>query len=328
MNRWPLYLSLFFSMVVFTVNPVMAKDSIKVISPPNLASVSGKLINFIYRVEENSFDTIKLTNDSYSTWRQPEPVVKFNVHHNRIFLTGGKNIIRIQGLKGEEVAEEKIFTVFLRSKLEQKYYMTPAGFQEYNFHTPENEKSCSFCHIEDLQAGAKSKQNQTLPACYTCHKRIVDYKFVHGPASVWACDTCHKEDQGTNKNAVPDPEVIACRMCHTEELALWKSKQFGHGPTLAGNCAQCHNPHASDEKFFLHSNPTDLCRFCHEDKLRENHIITGFSQRGHPIKQKGGKNGKKSIYCASCHNPHGANNKNLLIGYKNSRMEMCRRCHR
>ena len=328
MKRWLLYLFLFFSTVALAINPVMADDRIEVVSPPDMASVSGKLINIIYKVnDDDSLDTIRVTSDYDSAHILPGPNATFNIRHSSLFLSEGENRIRIEGLKGKKVVAEKVLTVFLRSILVEEYSRIPPGFKEYTFHTSNNEKDCSFCHAEELSEDAKSQQDETLPSCYTCHKRIVDYKFVHGPASVWACATCHKENSEKIKNSVPNPEVMACQMCHTEELAAWQSEKFGHGPTLAGKCAFCHNPHASDEEFFLNRTPSDLCGYCHQDKLTNPHVITGFSEKGHPMKLDSGKNGKRGISCASCHNPHAANNVSLLKGFKKSKMEICRNCH-
>jgi predicted CXXCH cytochrome family protein len=328
MNRWTLCLYLFILTVAIAINPVMAHhDNIEVISPPDMASVSGKLINIVYRIKEDSFDTIRITSDYSSARVLPEPVAKFGIRHSSIFLSEGENRIRIQGLHGKKVVAEKILTVFLISHLVEEYVTAPPGFKKYIFHTRNNEKACNFCHAEELCEDAKSQQDAALPSCYTCHKRIVDYEFVHGPASVWACDTCHKENSKKIKNAVPDREAMLCQMCHTEELAAWQSEKFGHGPTLAGKCAFCHNPHGSDEMFFLTRSPSVLCGYCHQDKLTDPHVITGFYQTGHPMNLESGKNGKRGITCVSCHNPHAENNVNLLIGFKQSKRNLCLSCH-
>lgn len=328
MNSWLLHLALVAFFVAIVNNPVLADDSIVLLSPSDKALVEGKLINIIYKAKSDSIDTFRVVCDNNSAYPMPGFEGKFSIYHSSLFLKEGKNIIKIQGLLKKKVVAEKVITVFLGSKLVRQNTIPPPGFKKYTFHTPSNEKACTLCHAEELQAGALSQQNRTFPSCYTCHKRIVDYKFVHGPVAVWACAPCHKQNSEQVKNGVPDPEVIVCQMCHTEDLASWQSEKFGHGPTMAGKCVFCHDPHASNEPFFLKDETTDLCGYCHENKITNMHVVTGFSNRGHPMKQEGGKNGKRYISCASCHNPHAANNVNLLIGSDEPNMKFCRRCHK
>ena len=329
MNRFLSRLSLFLWATVLALPPAWAEDRIQVLSPPDMASVKSKRINLICRIRKNSFDTVKVMIDNDDAFRpQLEPVVRYNIRHQSLLLAEGKNRIRIQGLRAGETAEEKVFTVFLGSVLSEQFNTPPPSFAEYTFHTSKKEKICSPCHEEELRRGAQSQQVENQPACYTCHKRIVDAKFVHGPASVWACATCHKDHTGTTKNNVPDPEALVCRMCHPDEMAAWQSEEFGHGPTMVGKCALCHNPHAADENFFLVKEVNDLCGSCHEDKLTKPHVLVGYSGRGHPVKRDSTPDGKPAISCISCHNPHAANNVNLLVQFKGSRLGFCSNCHK
>ena len=331
MNRLPLYLFLLFTTVAITTNPVMADDSIEILSPPDMASVGDKLINIVCRINKDSLDSIRVTSDYTKAMPLPEPVAKVNIRHTSLLLREGENRIRIKGLQaGNDVEDkEKVLTVFLRSKLIGDYNRTPPGFTDYIFHTPDNEKNCSICHAEELSKGARSQIDNSRPSCYTCHKRKVESKYVHGPTAVWACDTCHTENSAQRKNGVPKPEVMVCRECHSAELDAWQSEKFGHGPTMAGECAICHNPHASDENFFLRMATSDLCGNCHRDKLLYPHVISGNSGTGHPVNKKTNKYVKGGrITCASCHNPHAEDNQYLLVGYTGDRMKFCRNCHR
>jgi len=322
MNRWPLCLSLFFWAIGLALPPVSwSEERIQVLSPPDMAFVNGKLINLVCRIKKNSFDAIRVTIDNDTIQSLPDPVVRYNIRHSSLFLSEGENKVRIEGLLGQNTIEEKVITVYLRSALSQKYNRPPTAFAEYRFHISKNERTCMPCHEEKLRDGT------ALRSCSPCHKRIVDYKFVHGPAAVWACVACHNENSEKSKNGVPGPEVMVCRMCHTEELAAWHSEKFGHGPTVAGKCALCHNPHASDQPFLLVEEISNLCGFCHEEKMTNNHVMTGFSGRGHPMKQGSTQDGRSGISCASCHNPHAANNSNLLAKFNGSRMGFCRNCH-
>lgn len=320
-------LSFFIISQTIATNQALAEDTIKLVSPLDMVWVDGKLINLICRIKSESFDSIMVTSNDSSDQVFYGTVAKFGIHHNSLVLSEGKNRISIQILQDNKVLVEKNLTVFLRSELTEKYANPPSGFKKYTFHIGQNEKNCKFCHAEELYEGTKSMQNETLPSCYTCHKKIIDNKYVHGPASVWACATCHIKNFEEIRNKVPDPEVIVCRICHAEELDAWQSEKFGHGPTMAGKCAFCHDPHASGENFFLNMNSSDLCGYCHRDKLINPHIVADFFKQGHPVKLIGSKNGKPDISCASCHNPHATNNVNLLKGFKESKTDLCRKCH-
>jgi len=253
----------------------------------------------------------------------------FIVRHHRLILSEGKNLIRIEGLRAGHKEGEQLLTVFVASPFSEQQDTNTPGFREYTFHTPKTEKTCSPspCHMQELRQGAKSRQKEALPSCYTCHKRIVSYNYVHGPASVWACATCHSQNSAKRRNAVPHPIADVCRMCHTLELAAWQSEKFGHPPTMKGMCTLCHNPHSSNEPFFLVKGASDLCGSCHPDKMTEPHVIIRPSGKGHPVKQQSGKGGKLGISCASCHNPHAANNKKLLQKFNGSQISFCRNCH-
>lgn len=327
MIRWPLSFFLLVVTVAITIKPVTADDNIEILSPPDKAVVRGKVINIVCRIDKDSIDTISVTSDYDCAKPLPEPVARFNIIHTSLFLTEGENRIEIKGFQGGNPVEEDVLTVYLKSNLISDYGKAPSGFKEYRFHVPDNERNCSICHAEELSQDAKSQQDKDLPSCYTCHKRKIDFKYVHGPTAVWACDTCHIENAGRRKNGVPDPEVMVCSKCHSGELAAWQSEKFGHGPTLAGKCAICHNPHASDESFFLNMETSDLCGNCHMDKLLYPHVVSGISSLGHPMKLKADGKRKRNISCASCHSPHAEDNQYLLIKFTGQRMEFCRNCH-
>lgn len=331
MNRFLCRHSLLLWLIVLALPPLSkAEQCIQVLSPPDMAAVDGKLITVVYRIGENfvdTVDTVRVTIDNDNSQPQPETIVKYDIRHSSFFLAAGKNRIRIKALKEGKTVAEKDLTVFLRCAISARCSVVPPSFAEYTFHLRTNESLCSPCHEQELRDGFQGQQVGARPPCYSCHRRIVDFRFAHGPASVWACATCHQGNSEKTKYATPDPEVIVCRMCHTDELAAWQSEKFGHGPTFAGKCAFCHNPHASDENFFLATETSELCGFCHEDKLTRPHLVTGFSGKGHPMRQESSQDGRRAISCASCHNPHAANNEFLLKRFKNSNTNFCRNCH-
>ena len=328
MNRWLVIILLFFAIFAVVINPVMAEGNLEILSPPDMAAVGGRTINIVCKINLDSLDTIRVTsNYEYAEPQPVKPVAVRNTLRQSLLLREGENKIKIQGLKAGEVVEEKIISVFRRFSFSMKYVTVPPGFKEYFFHTPKNEEPCRLCHENELKKGAKSLQDEHLPACYTCHKRIMDVKYAHGPAAVWACEPCHTGSSEQKTNGVPVPVVNVCRICHTEALDKWQSDPYGHAPTITGKCAICHDPHGSDENFFLKRESTDLCGTCHEDKVKYPHVITKKSGMGHPVKMDSERYVKKHISCASCHNPHAENNPNLLINYNGSKLEFCNNCH-
>ena len=329
MNRWLSTLLLFFVIFAVVINPVMAEDNLEILSPPDMASVGGRIINIVCRINQDSLDTIRITsNYEYAEPQPEEPVAALNTLRQSILLREGENWIKIEGLKDGKVVEEKVLSVFRRYSFSIDYVTTPPGFKEYFFHTPQNETPCRSCHENELRKGAKSQQEERLPACYTCHKRIMDINKAHGPAAVWACDQCHMENSEQRTYEVPVPEVTVCEICHTEDLGKWQSGTYGHAPTLTGKCIICHDPHGSDETFFLKRESTDLCGICHPDKVKYPHVITTQSGMGHPVKLDTERYVKKHLSCASCHNPHAGNNRSLLVNYNGSKLEFCNNCHR
>ena len=308
-----------------------AGEPIQVLSPPDLTFVKGKHINLVYRVEKDFFDGMRVTVDNDRVRSVNEHVVAYDIYHDSISLSGGINRIKIEGLRSGKAIAEKVVTVFRRSAISMHNYSPPSGFSQYTFHLPQNEETCgsSPCHGGEIgsSSGDQSKQGVENSPCYRCHKRILNYNYIHGPASVWECLTCHKENSEKAKYAVPEPMAVACQMCHTTEFEKWHSEKFGHGPTMAGKCVLCHNPHASNEEFFLIREASDLCWSCHESKLKGKHVIAGFLGKGHPLKKNSKLNGGMKLSCVSCHNPHAANNINLLVGFNGSRAAFCRNCH-
>jgi predicted CXXCH cytochrome family protein len=75
-----------------------------------------------------------------------------------------------------------------------------------------------------------------------CHAKLLDFKFVHGPAAVQDCAFCH-EKVGDHKFRLVAKGPALCDICHEEDL-----KKVGK---KAGDCLKCHNPHGTDIEFHL-----------------------------------------------------------------------------
>jgi predicted CXXCH cytochrome family protein len=116
-----------------------------------------------------------------------------------------------------------------------------------------------------------------------------------------------------------------CLKCHGEIAA----RTFKHGPADAGYCNLCHDPHASSQAAWLRKSVWDLCTTCHTEKASGVHVVAGFvTGQTHPTRLKPDpmRPGKR-LTCASCHDPHGAEDKYLFVYETGSRSELCKKCH-
>jgi predicted CXXCH cytochrome family protein len=188
--------------------------------------------------------------------------------------------------------------------------------------------------------------------CYQCHKSIPTGRYIHGPAAVWNCIGCHNPEmspvkyqfasiepwQATKTVETAGPPLYlktpakpgltvkgTCLKCHAEIAA----RTFKHGPADAGYCNLCHDPHASSQAAWLRKPAWDLCTTCHTDKASGVHVVAGFvAGKTHPTRFKPDpmRPGKR-LTCASCHDPHGAESRDLFVYGARSSSDLCKKCH-
>lgn len=260
-------------------------------------------------------------------------------------LSVGNNMIQIEAHKGGKIVNDIFINVFRRSDLESIYFKPPAGFSKTNFHGTEH-KECEACHsLEPVASDKKSVDLAAFPAekmkgtydaaaaastCYSCHKALVSYPFVHGPAAVWSCLSCHVPQEGKGYT-VSKPDTRACFTCHFAKKEQWYARKYFHGPFNTGKCSICHNPHASENPFELVKDTWDLCISCHIDKGSGEHVVKNFSQskgmyhptRGKPDPSRPGY----ELSCSSCHNPHASEMPRLERFSYTSLFDFCKACH-
>ena len=260
-----------------------------------------------------------------------------------VILDTGMNVIEIAGTKNDQLIDKKSIRVFRRSDLQRIYQTPPEGFQKDYFHGKDR-SLCRPCHI--LQPGENDKKPVTVSAfpaeavkglsaseaakstCYSCHKSLTARPFIHGPSAVWSCLSCH-EPQSEPKYSVKKPDTKLCFGCHLVQKEKWYSKKYLHGPFNTGKCAICHSPHASDYPYNLVRDTWDLCVGCHTDKGSGLHIVQKFfSATYHPTRGKPDPSRKgQELTCASCHDPHAANNNKLWRFNVSSDFQLCMQCH-
>lgn len=297
------------------------------------------LLSVSIGVPQGSTDSIEVRVNGK---REAAIVPDLDVECFSLPLVIGMNTINIIVKKQGALIEELTFEVFRRSELVSVYTNPPKGFQKNYFHMKEHAK-CAGCHtlvptdldrkpiniatFRDKLADYKTVAT-SASTCYSCHKKITSYPFVHGPSSVWSCLNCHDETSGL-KYSVKKPVSEACFSCHSEERDERNKKKYFHGPYNVGKCTICHNPHASENPYYLVKPTWLLCLSCHEDKGSGEHVVKGYLDRkSHPTHGKPDplREGRE-LTCASCHNPHASDSPKLWRLKVETGFALCMECH-
>jgi predicted CXXCH cytochrome family protein len=318
--------SLLVLIVLCLINPVFGAQvqvsALSVVLPPDRSVIESPFVT-IAVTTDGTIDSVRLRVNSIDY--SPLEKIKRNVC-KVIKLVEGINTVTVSGFKENKHIQERKITLFYRSALSQS--TAPGSFSRYSFHTSDREKQCIQCHDLGHKATKESRDINQSP-CIQCHKKLLDFKFAHGPASVWECTICHSATIKGHKYNVPATDQPVCYSCHSDTATAWNSKKFQHGPASIGNCTICHSPHASDYDFFLRKPTTDLCISCHEEKATGVHVVSGISGGGHPVRGRPDPlHPGKELSCASCHNPHASDFVDLLFRDRNNEAQFCRACHR
>lgn len=331
-----------FIMFLFIASALSAEESRQVITvnyPPDRTIMEFGIFNMSLSVPKGSADAIRiLVNDKEKLRIVPDSEFEcFSV-----LLTTGANRINIKAEKGNTETDNIILNVFRRSDLESAYKNPPSGFQKDYFHM-KNREQCSACHIlkpadtdkkpvNESAFPAEKLKNRDMSAsdstCYSCHKSLTSYPFIHGPSAVWSCLSCH--DPGAVPTyAVRKPDTKVCFGCHIEQKEKWERRKYFHGPFTLGNCTICHSPHASENPSNLHKPTWDLCNNCHIDKGSGKHIVAAVGgSYFHPTRGKQDPLRKdKELSCVSCHDPHASDSPKLWRLNLGRGFELCRKCH-
>ncbi|RJQ48253.1 MAG: hypothetical protein C4538_04120 [Nitrospiraceae bacterium] len=332
---------LIISLLPFFCSNAYAADQgmITVHYPPDRTVREFGVLSVSLSVPEGSADLLKvIVNDVLRVEIKPERTFAcFTVP-----IKLGVNTINISALKGVKQVDSAAFSVFRKSDLEGKFISPLPIYRKDNFHIKDNGK-CAQCHkLEPVESdlkpfngasikGADKDREKALSAtstCYSCHKKITSYKYVHGPAAVWSCLSCH-DKIAEPKYAVKKPDTEVCFACHTDKKKEWSAMKYTHGPVTIGKCAICHSPHASDYAFNLVKPTWDLCTTCHFEKGTGTHVLgDSIFAEGHPTRNRPDPMRKgQELTCASCHSPHTSNFPHLWAFDVNSLYEFCQKCH-
>lgn len=241
----------------------------------------------------------------------------------------GKNSLRIDLLAGDRLLETATAELFYSPK--DAPLPIPAEYSASILHLADQESLCVPCHnMRPTTAQANAGPDRSNP-CYTCHRRMLNQKQVHGPVGSFSCAYCHSM-QGEPRYTAPKRDSLLCGECHVEMAGKLKKWKYLHGPVAAGYCEVCHDPHGSQNPAQLRQPINQLCLSCHEEIGRTPHVNTMSmgGSGGHPLSDRPDLNPRrkgKMLSCASCHNPHGADVRYYFNNNAEDRLQLCQFCH-
>jgi predicted CXXCH cytochrome family protein len=239
----------------------------------------------------------------------------------------GRNEITVEAYTGKDRVETAQSLVFYLPKGDPS--SAPPEFSANVFHVAEMESRCSSCHVMNPSPAQLQSTIEKENPCIGCHRRMLNVKFVHGPAGTFSCVYCHKE-RATPKYAVTKREAALCGECHEDKAADFRKRKYVHGPIAGGLCETCHDPHGSPYYGQLKAPINELCLSCHEAIKKSFHVVRTTTGAGHPVSGRKDPSAPKSgreMSCVSCHNPHASDVRYFFVNNAEDRMQLCQMCH-
>jgi len=311
--------------------------------PADMAVMEFNLLSISLSLLQGSTDLIEVEVNSHI---KASIIPRRKVECLSVPLELGLNNLNIRAKKEDNVVDVVALDVFRRSDLVGNYEKPPAGFKKDYFHSKDRSQ-CASCHhvLEPTEADNKTINIETYAAevsekkavvptestCYSCHRGITSYSFVHGPVFVWSCLTCH-DSQEEPKYSLKYPVPELCYNCHAEQKQQRSGKKSYHAPYITDKCGICHNPHASENPGRLDKPIWLLCVSCHPDQGDGRHVIApyfwGTKHRKHPTHGVPDPSRKgHELTCASCHDPHASDSPMFITKYGPRSFDLCIKCH-
>jgi DmsE family decaheme c-type cytochrome len=168
-------------------------------------------------------------------------------------------------------------------------------------------------HIEDPDNRFAFTEEQYTVVCQQCHQggdRMYWHNSLHQASGV-GCVSCHTVMEQRSSTALlsKSSEWAVCSSCHTDVTA--KLMRTSRHPVREGklDCSSCHNVHGTPwPGMLVKASTTETCNSCHQEKRGP------FLWEHPPVRED----------CMTCHEPHGSNNRSLLITQNAS---LCVSCH-
>lgn len=239
----------------------------------------------------------------------------------------GKNRVVVEGYAGgKKVSTASADVYFLNG---DPSAVPPAEYRPFIMHLPEKEALCAPCHNMNPDTAELRAESEQHNPCASCHRRMLNEKYVHGPAGVYRCVYCHQTDSRPAKYQVKSHDARLCNECHMEKVEEFKTNPYIHGPVGAGLCSVCHDAHASENPGQLLASTNVVCLGCHEKIAKDAHVVRGVLGKGHPVEGlPDPSNPGRELSCASCHDPHAGANNYLFQRGITGRFGLCQICHK
>lgn len=328
-------LSLILALYLLLLSGTRAHAAIDLFYPPP-NSWTSRADHLVFKMNNLDYSGVKVTINGVESDILPVDTPEYRrAFQDFVILQPlwdqGKNSIVIEAYAAGKPADKLQADIFFSA--ERNGAGIPAEYTPAIMHKPENEVQCVACHtMKPTLAQVNTTTGKSNP-CYSCHKKIIDVAFVHGPAGTFSCAYCHAL-QSSPKYATPKREVALCGECHVETMKKIKAWKLRHGPVDAGMCEICHDSHGSATFGHLKMPVNTLCLSCHEKISQEPHVNPSAfagSAAGHPLSGKpdiGPKGNGREISCVSCHEPHGGDYRYYFQNNKEGRMTLCQYCHK
>jgi predicted CXXCH cytochrome family protein len=185
-------------------------------------------------------------------------------------------------------------------------------------HQPFAAGQCTVCHQPHQSEFSNLLRYGDGPAhCFGCHKEkekaFAELPHVH-KASAQQCTTCHGPHATDNAKQLKKPVNDTCLACHTNVGKELASAKVVHGAVTQGNCASCHDPHAANQPNELKARTDKVCMSCHEKAVAasDGRTLPGM---GAVLASSNLHGPVKTGSCSECHQPHAADQPNLLKKY-------------
>ena len=216
-----------------------------------------------------------------------------------------------------------------------KCHQTP---MKKNAHEPFAAGQCTVCHQphqSDFAALLRTGEGATH--CFSCHtdkqKAMTELPHVH-KASLQACTNCHGPHATDFPKQLKKSANDTCTSCHPKVQEQIAKASIVHG-ALASGCTSCHDPHASGQPAELKARMDKVCLTCHDKplKLPGGRVIASMTT---VLDSKNLHGPLRNGSCSECHQPHAANEPNLLnkfypdkfyAGFDVNNYALCFSCH-
>lgn len=239
----------------------------------------------------------------------------------------GRNSLQVDLFRGGQKVETAAADIFYVAP--DNSQQAPPEFTPNTMHLVEKERLCLSCHNMNPNREQMNSNIEKDNPCFGCHKKMLNVKYVHGPAGTYSCGFCHSS-KGNPKHAVPKRGADLCYECHADMAVQLKKRKYMHGPVEAGMCEACHDSHGTPYESQLRLPINELCLSCHGHIRTQTHIVRTTTGGGHPLKgfpDPAKKGTGKILSCISCHNPHASDVRYYFVNNAEDRMQLCQMCH-